>query len=424
MPTVEATRPRPRTDHGDSPPAPPAPAATAPPRPTPAADHAVDASVVAAALNDRVLYVGMNASSVPSEVKALGANATVIAGSSSHDVTLGTASYDVTTPAGVRGLVQQLGRENGLTLRQCEQLEGILLGSPASGRDELAKIAAAWAPAERGASIPSRLVLSGHSSFGVLWGDAEAGLLHYQAVRDLGRVLKQAAAQVEDVHVSGCFSEDEVQHAEKWTQSFPNLKTVWAYGEFSPKPAAADIGAWQLATLGRTARLSEGFVASHGSATAWSVAGGVAHATMGVAERRERAEDADTRFDAYFSGRTRITNPHDPAADRDYGAYQMLASHREATLDERSHALQRGGQMLRLRFWDTSVRGELARRYGAQLDDAFTKAGLAPVDFGRLSRAEALAAIERYREVKGELGPIMDGIVELSPAILPASFCH
>lgn len=388
----------------------------APGAPPAATDRAVDANVVAAAFNDRVLYVGMNASSVPVESRALGPNVAVIAGSN--------APGHLETPGDVRWFVHRLAIDNGLSLSQCERLEGVLLGAHPSGRDELARIAAAWAPAEQGASIPSRLVLSGHSSFGVLWGDGDAGMFHLEAVRELGRIFEKAAAQIEDVHISGCFSEDEVQHAEAWTESFPNLKTLWAYGEFAPKAAAGDLAAWQVATRGRTTRLSEGFVASHGSATAWSVTGGVAHATMSVEERRELVADAETRFDAYFSGRARIADAHDPAADRDYGAYQMLASHREATPAERAHASERGGEMLRLRFWETSVRREIAMHYGVQINDALGKAGLEAVDFARLSRAEALAVLERYRAATGALGPIMDGIVKLSPSVIPASFCH
>jgi hypothetical protein len=415
MPSIESTRPRSRIDHEPHAPPPPArPENRA--RPTPrATDHAVDANVVAAALNDRVLYLGMNESSVPAESRALGANAIILRGSSTNELS---------TPRAVRDFVQTLAAQKGLTLPQCEKLERVLLGEVASGRDELAKMAAVWATAEGGAAVPSRLVLSGHSSYGMLWGDHDVGTIRLEAVRDLGKIFPKAAAQIEDVHISGCFSEDQVQHAERWTESFPNLKTIWAYGGFSPKPAAGDLAAWQAATLGRTTRLSEGLVASHGSATAWSIGGGIAHATASVEERRQLVEEADRHFDAYFTGSARIPDPHDPAADRDYGAYQMLASHREATPDERRVAGERGAQMLRLRFWESSVRGEIASRYGAQINDALTNAGLAPVDFHALSRKDALAVIDRYRDVKGSLGPIMTGVVELSPDVIPASFCH
>ncbi len=134
--------------------------------------------------------------------------------------------------------------------------------------------------------------------------------------------------------------------------------------------------------------------------------------------------EADTRFDAYFSGRARIPDPHDPAADRVYGAYQMLASHQDATPAERAQATERGAQMLRLRFWESSVRGEIASHHGAQINRALEKAGLEPVDFRTLSRQAALATIAAYREATGAVGPIMQGIERLSPDVIPASYCH
>lgn len=410
-PGIDGTPSRSRIhDHDD-----PAPAAPPP---------AHDPSHAAAYFNDRILYVGMNAPSVGPETHTLGRDvATAIAGSAAHDVAIDGRSYDVTTPDGVRGFVHDLVAKHALSVKQFADLEGILLASPASGRDELARIAMAWAPAEEGASIPSRLVLSGHSSLGMQWGDG-TGVIHFQAVRDLGRVLKKAAAQIEDVCIAGCYSEAEVQGSEKWTQAFPNVKTIWAYAGMSPSPGTQDLAAWQIATRGRTTQLSEGLLASHGKATAWSIGGGIAHGSMSLAERQEHMADAETRFDAYFSGQTRIVDAHEARADRDYGAYQMVAAHHDTAPDERARASEKSGQMLRLRYWETSVRGEIADHYGKAINDALAKEGLAPVDFRALSRADAMRTIDEYRALHGGLGPIMQGIVDLKPGVIPAPWCH
>jgi hypothetical protein len=368
--------------------------------------------------NDRVLYLGFNHASADAEAAALGPNVKKLVAQDSPLVD----DFDVTTSDGVHGFVEDLGAKYNLSVKQQEDLQTVLLGAPASGRDELARIAMEWAPAENGADVPSRLVLSGHSSIGMLWGDNDVGMIHLSSVRDLGRIFKSAAAQIEDIHISGCFSEREVQGASDWTAAFPNMKTIWGYGAFAPHAPTQDLHDWELATRGRTSRLSEGFVANHGSATAWSIAGGIAHATSSVEERRQLVAEADTRFDAYFSGEKPIANPHDPAADKDYGAYQMLASHAEATPAERTN--ERGTQMLRLRFWESSVRNEVATHHGQAINAAFTKAGLDPIDFATLSRKDALAAIDKYRETTGALGPILSGIAALSPTIIPASWCH
>ena len=62
--------------------------------------------------------------------------------------------------------------------------------------------------------------------------------------------------------------------------------------------------------------------------------------------------------------------------------------------------------MLRLRFWEASVRGEIAKAYGPQINAALAKEGLSAVDVGALSRKDALAVIdERTAEANGSLGP-------------------
>jgi hypothetical protein len=384
--------------------------------------------------NDRVLYFGLNETSADGEAAALARRTQVtrIRASADTRVELQGVSFDLATASGPPAFAEALAVAHGMTAEQARALAGILIRTGEPGRDELARLALAWAPAELGRAIPSRLVLSGHSAGGYLWGQHAS--LRYADVRALAAVFPTAARQVEDVHISGCFSEHEVANAARWTAAFPNLKTLWAYREFCPSGvgAARHLADWEVATRGRTARLDEALVASHPTATAWSLAGGIAATKLPLEERRARAAAADTRFDAYTSGERRIPNAHDPIADRDYAAYRLLAASSEAPRADREEASRRAEALLRLRFYEQSVRGKLARADGSAIDAALTRLGLPPANLAELSRRDVLTLARTARDhapaspdpvVRRGLA-LLDGIVELRADVIPASYCQ
>jgi hypothetical protein len=403
-------------------------------------DAQLDAAVAAACknrapptpTNDRILYFGLNEASADLESAALARRAQVTRIRPHDDgrVSFQGASFDLTTPAGPPAFAEAVAVAHGMMAEQAGALAAILARTQERGRDELARLALAWAPAELGRTIPSRLVLSGHSAGGHLWGQHAS--VRYAEIRALAAVFPEAARQVEDVHISGCFSEHEVQDAARWTTAFPNLKTLWAYREFCPSGATGHLADWELATRGRTTRLGEALVASHPTATAWSLAGGVAATRMPLEERRARVAAADTRFDAYASGDRRIAEAHDPVADRDYASYRLLAASSEAPPAEREEAARRAEALLRLRFYEQSVRGELARADGPAIDAALARLGLPPANLAVLSRQGVLALARSAREhapaapdpvVRRGLA-ILDGIVALRADVVPAAFCR
>ena len=93
-------------------------------------------------------------------------------------------------------------------------------------KDELAQLTKTWAKGERGEEIPSRLVLSGHSVGDGVWGDHN-GEIYRRDIADLAKAMPRAAAQVEDLHISGCYSGGQGD-VDSWRGIFP-AKTVWAY---------------------------------------------------------------------------------------------------------------------------------------------------------------------------------------------------
>jgi hypothetical protein len=170
---------------------------------------------------------------------------------------------DLTTKDGCKVFAASLG----LPPAQSDAVANVIHGAQ-SGRDELAQIAQVWAKAEQGESIPNRLVLSGHSGGNTIYdGDGVNGGLSFASVKELADTLPAAAAQIEDVMISACSSGYDGANAQgraelsDWSRHFPNLKTAWGYASpdehHSPSgpQAAMHIGAWEVATRGRTTEL-------------------------------------------------------------------------------------------------------------------------------------------------------------------------
>lgn len=122
----------------------------------------------------------------------------------------------------------------------------------------LAQVAERWAPAEHGKQIAGRLVLSGHSQGTLVIAENSRAFLAFNSLRALAKAMPLAAAQIEDLHLSGCYSLPRVSIA-WWREAFPNLKTVWGYNGKAP---SADTGSvkhlehWAATTRGPVASLS------------------------------------------------------------------------------------------------------------------------------------------------------------------------
>ncbi len=386
--------------------------------------------------NDRILYVGMNEDSAAREgaaLRATGAGVASIEANASGEVVLGGVAYDMNDDVEVERFSHAVAAKYGLGPEQEDALFRALRDQSGDGRDELARIALAWAPGEAGQAIPSRLVLSGHQA-----GDRIGGTtshLSFDSLRALARALPNAAKQIEDVHFSGCFTERQVNDPAKWQAVFPSLRTMWGYAGFSPLAPVAHLVAWEQASRGRADVIRGSTVAPHEAAVAWSRRGEVVGQTPSLAERRAARDRADASYDAYVKGERKVSDPYAPGARNDYAAQQQIAASSDASPEERARATARAAVMFRVRFYEKSVRGAFAREHGATIASACRQLGIEAPDLATLSRKDALAAVRAF-EAKLDALPrpvppdvsraaaALRGLAELREDVIKTEWCH
>jgi hypothetical protein len=206
--------------------------------------------------NDDILAVVMNPTAAP-EATALARNTAgrgidvlTIVDKPGSTISANGQQMNLRSAQGVQQFVATLG----LPREQQQQIEAVLSGaainSPGS-LEVLAGMAQAWAPAERGeAAAPSRLLISGHHVGPGVLGKGDP--LAWKDLQALARAMPTAAAQVEDLNVSGCYTGG--QHLrETYEAIFPQLDTVWAYTLQAPsthRGALPQQRAWEEQTRG------------------------------------------------------------------------------------------------------------------------------------------------------------------------------
>jgi hypothetical protein len=309
--------------------------------------------------------------------------------------------YDLRTEAGIRTFVGTLG----LPLAQGQQVAAAIASAGADARDELAQLAQVWARAEKGGVIPSRLVLSGHSSGGILWGHTETfknGFLFRDSLARLATAMPRAAASVEDLCIAACNNGGET-NVNAWRALFPNLKTMWAYKGTAPGSASgatAHLSRWEKATRGevdalrpdlaRGLRMGE-FLA------VWSRRDGYQTATVSesVSDLRVRQTAGHATFERYFRGDEQVRDPHHGPLREHYNTLQALLGLPEVPASERAGLERARDQTLRLLFYE-DVATHFQQTHGASIQRGFAALGRRAPDFSRIGRAEALALIQSF----------------------------
>lgn len=285
---------------------------------------------------------------------------------------------------------------------QVLRIYALLCSFGASTRDSIAPVIVAFDKAQRGAISLERLVLSGHSNGVSLWGDAsrdKRGGGRFVLDKDLQRlvgVFPKAAAQVEDVMFSACFSTVAIKQVRA---AFPNVQTVWGYEEFSPKAGKGSLGhirRWERATRGgRKLRRIDG----RGSASLWNAGG-----PNGTFVRRDPAA-VDHRllfgavnsemdgFRAAYEGRAPIRRDY---LARIYGDVQRVLAHPRVPASDKAKLGAYRDALLRLRYWH-NVAPRFYREHAPVIDGGYRAIGRDPQRFAGLTRkqlASDMSAIE------------------------------
>jgi hypothetical protein len=343
--------------------------------------------------NDEILYVGVNAESVNAEARALEASSARV-----HRVTVSSNDGPSILPKEVS-----------------DRIAKVLEQASPGEREMLAAIACAWAPAERGSTSPSRLVISGHSGGGSEIFGYE-GQLTLKNVRLLAHAMPHAASQVEDIHLSACSTSGNGAEPKEWRAAFPNMKSLWCYDGSAPSPASAHLAAWSQMTRGRSEpRISEDL--KHANVGLWTKSHGYHEKHRSLETVRNEARAAREHVAAYFAGTNAPVVQH-------YRALRRLSVRADATPAERARAKVDADVVLRVRYYP-SVRAQFAEAHGAAIERGFRALGLPAPDFAKLSRKEALAVIASFENAIAAtpLAPILRGLATLDPNVVLERWC-
>jgi hypothetical protein len=282
----------------------------------------------------------------------------------------------------------------------------VLLQADPPLREQLADVMRWMHRAEKGEIVVERLVLSGHSNGVALWGDSERGIkgspgkmLIERDLGNLARAFPKAAGGVEDIMFSACFSLNAVEIVKK---TFPNLKSVWSYGGWSPEidqGSQEHIQTWQKATAGSQLPKKS---SARGSTALWTRDKGYIVGDPNAAAVGPLYSECQTLWttvgEPMFLGVKDVT-------DEDLRPlyYKVQALQRNGNADgiAKGWAEMIIGKVLRLRFWVKKVRERFGQEYGPKLQPAYEALRIAPPDWSRLTRVGLKAhmdAVEKAME--------------------------
>lgn len=270
-------------------------------------------------------------------------------------------------------------------------------------RDQLADVMRWFNKAERGEIIIDRLILSGHSNGVELWGESERGAASKPGLmlieRELGGiagVFPKAAAQVEDVMFSACFSINAVEIVRK---VFPNLQTAWTYTAFSPsikQGSAEHVAEFARATEGQgTLKKSN----RRGTSALWTREKGYIVGDPSLAEAGPLYSTALTRWreigqPMYDGSGTDLTSDQLMPV---YSAIQQMMAHPGTPADRRERGERVMQLVLRLRFWPL-IRERFGAEYRDKLQPAYDALGIAQPDWAKLTRKALKAHVDAVKK--------------------------
>ncbi len=395
--------------------------------------------------NDRVVFLGMNQGPTSKASHLMGERAaltTILPGKVQDHIRVGNTTFDLRNSRGISEFVATLG----LAPKAAAGTRKAFAICEKEARDELAGLAQIWARGEKGAKIPSRLVLAGHSNGDGVWGD-DNGSLRLGPLLELSRALPHATSQIEDAFVTGCYSGGEVT-MDQYLLLFPRAKTIWAYEAQAPgvdNGATIDQAGWEIATRGRKSEFLPKSSAVVGKKLAvWSYKSRY-HATkppLTLAQLRGKVQWMEENYlrpamsgqnytyDGVWQVPLSITDPHTGLVRQYYSWLVRLSQRRDMPSDERALWVEKKHQTIRLLYFGSTVARHFQAEYGAEIKRGYAKLGLKAPDFGKISRAQALQEVEKFGAKLDktpnappeaqQVGTLLQrGIQDLDPGVIP-----
>ena len=188
--------------------------------------------------SEDVLYMGMRSVSRNIEGAVVKATAgakdtTLVTGSKQQGtVVVDGSRVDLGTDEGLESFVKSL---EGTSDAEQAVIAQLIKNESHNASDEFAQFIRQMHLAESGKKLFKRMILSGHSSGWGIWGDGDESGISFHDLGNVAKVFPNAFKQVEDLKIAGCNSGQETK-LEQHLELFPNLKTIWAYADWSPSP--------------------------------------------------------------------------------------------------------------------------------------------------------------------------------------------
>jgi hypothetical protein len=356
-------------------------------------------------MRNSIMYLGMNPDSKDIESKALAKNGDVVRVDQGVDMPL-------RTPSDIKAFVKTLD----LKEPTASDVENALVNC-ADGKQELASIARAWSAAYHGGEVPSRMILSGHSVGGQVFGHYAGGTagISFGAVQGLAAAMPKAAERVHDIQLAGCNTAGNAAdpHTRNgWTQSFPNLRSMMTYDGTSPSAPVGDLAAWQARTREGSRSASSSLSGMTGNVTTWTKSPGGAPDDPGVLRSNLVVNSDKLKADMKVHGELlRDVLTGKPTAglttpDQLREAYVLcmhLRNGANVPAELREAAAQQGSQLLALRF-PTDAMDAYYKHNGPAHAEGFACLGRPAPDFRTMARGPGYdAATEAQAECKTRL---------------------
>lgn len=331
-----------------------------------------------------------------------------------------TKTYDLTKKEGCDSYV----RDIGLTGAKADEVSKIILGAGDDARDETAQLAKVFKEGQDGKRNIERFAISGHSVGSGVWGD-ENGWLNLSTIGDLAKAFPAAARQVEDFGYHGCYSGGE-SNMDKFRTIFPNLKTAWAYSHSAPgtySGALVHENRWEAATRGHDPSkvqmsLAAGTRKGENVATWNAVSGYQSDAPVRTLdELRRDYESGRTTVGSFFSGNQDVGNTQEGPVREHYNSIQHLLQSPQLPPAERTTLEAARDQVIRLNFYDASVKGKFQAAHAPKIAAGFAAVGLPAPDFSKLSRKEALQQISAFEAKLNGMNPKPAAAQTLKPLL-------